>query len=55
MGYPLDPPELHSLNLEIGSNHDQVFHFPSQEGRKVAGFKFPQTLSLVTGPSNNND
>ena len=21
----------------------------------MAGFKFPQTLSLVTGPSNNND
>ena len=27
----------------------------SFSGRKVAGFKFPQTLSLVTGPSNNND
>ena len=51
MGYPLDPPELHSLKLGIGNNRDQVFHFPW----KVAGFKFPQTLSLVTGPSNNND
>ena len=27
----------------------------SFSGRKVAGFKFPQTLSLVSGPSNNND
>ena len=27
----------------------------SFSGRKVAGFTFPQTLSLVTGPSNNND
>ena len=52
MGYPLDPPKLHSLKLGIGNNHDKVFHFPSQEG--VAGFKFPQTLSLVTGPFNNN-
>ena len=50
MGYPLDPPELHSLKLGIENNRDQVFHFPSQ-----AGFKFPETLSLVTGPSNNND
>ena len=33
MGYPLDLPRLHSLKLEIGSNHDQVFHFPSQEGK----------------------
>ena len=51
MGYPLDLPKLHSLKLGIGNNRDQVFHFPW----KVAGFKFPQTLSLVTGPSNNND
>ena len=50
MGYPLDPPELHSSKLGIENNRDQVFHFPSQ-----AGFKFPQTLSLVTGLSNNND
>ena len=27
----------------------------SFSGRKVAGFKFPPTLSLVTGLSNNND
>ena len=27
----------------------------SFSGRKVAGFRFPQTLSLVTDPSNNND
>ena len=27
----------------------------SLSGRKVAGFKFPQTLSLVIGPSNNSD
>ena len=53
MGYLLDPPELHSLKLGIGNNPDQVFHFSSQEG--VAEFKFPQTLSLVTGPFNNND
>ena len=33
MGYPLDPPELHSLKLEIGSNHDHVFRFPFQEGK----------------------
>ena len=52
MGYPLDLPELHSLKLEIGNNRDQMFPFPFQV---VAGFKFPQTLSLVTGPSNNND
>ena len=24
-------------------------------GRKVAGFKFPETVSLVIGPSNNSD
>ena len=33
MAYPLDPPELHSLKLGIGNNRDQVFHFPSQEGK----------------------
>ena len=33
MGYPLDPPKLHGLMLEIGNNHDQEFHFPSQEGK----------------------
>ena len=54
MRYPLDPPKLHSSKLGIENNRDQVFHFPFQEG-KVAGFKFPQTLSLVTGLSNNND
>ena len=53
MGYPSDLPELFSLKLEIGNNRDQVFHFPSQED--AAGFKFPQTLSLVIGLSNNND
>ena len=54
MGYPLDPPELHGLKLGIENNRDQVFHF-SFSGRKVAGFRFPQTSNLVTGPSNNND
>ena len=54
MGYLLDFPELYSLKLGIENNRDQVFHFPFS-GRKVEGFKFPQTLSLVTGPSNNND
>ena len=49
MGYPLDPPERHSLKLGIENNRDQVFHF-FFSGRKVAGFKFPQTLSLVMGP-----
>ena len=34
MGNPLDPPELHSLKLGIGNNRDQVFHFPSQEGKR---------------------
>ena len=33
MGYPLDPPKLHSLKLGIENNRDQVFHFPSQEGK----------------------
>ena len=33
MGYPLDPPKLHSLKLEIGNSRDQVFHFPSKEGK----------------------
>ena len=33
MGYPLDPTKLHSLKLGIGDNGDQVFHFPSQEGK----------------------
>ena len=53
-GNPLDLSELHSLKSEIGNNRDQVFHFPLS-GRKVEGFKFPETLSLVVGPSNNND
>ena len=55
MGYPLDPPELHGLKLGIGNNLDQIGVSFSFSGRKVAGFKFPQTLSLVTGPSNNDD
>ena len=54
MGYLLDLPKLHNLKLEIGNNRDHVFHFPSQE-EKMAGFTFPQTLSLVTGPSKNHD
>ena len=33
MGYLLDLPKLHSLKLEIGNNRDQVFNFPSQEGK----------------------
>ena len=53
MGYPLDSPELHSLKLGIGNNRDQVFHFLSQEGKwQYLNF---HKLSLVTGPSNNND
>ena len=53
MGYLLDPPELHSSKLGIENNRDQVFHFPSQEG-KWQDLNFHK-LSLVTGPSNNND
>ena len=34
MGYPLDPTKLHSLKLGIENNRDQVFHFPSQEGKR---------------------
>ena len=33
MDTPLDNPELHSLKLETRNNHDQMFHFPSQEGK----------------------
>ena len=50
MGYPLDLSELYSLKLGIENNRDQVFHFPSQEGTWQ-----DLNLSLVTGPSNNND
>ena len=54
MGYPVDLLELYSLKIGIENNCDQVFYFIFS-GRKVAGFKFLQTLSLVAGLFNNND
>ena len=32
-GVSSDLPKLPSLKLETGNNRDQVFHFPSQEGK----------------------
>ena len=36
MRYPLYPPNLRSLKFGTGNNRDQVFHFPSQEGKEHA-------------------
>ena len=55
MGYPLNLYELYSLRLrlEIGNNHDGVFHFSSQEGKWQ--YLSSHKLSLAICPSSNND
>ena len=43
MGYP------HSLKLGIENNHDQVFHFPPQEGKWQGMIRGCITLELRDG------